>query len=136
MLQQNQDQKAGKFFNKKIVSLAVFSGLIGFSCGCTSVGTLGMITKSEADPASILRSGRSFKELGPAQGNACKYMFLSVVPWGESDLESAVGRALKKSNGDALLNVSVANSLYSFLPIYNILSVSCTAVKGIAIKFQ
>ena len=107
-----------------------------FFSGCTSVGTLGLITKSEADPASILKSGRSYKELGPASGNACKYILLSIVPWGDSDLETAVRRALKKSNGDALVNVSVASSLYSFLPIYNIVSVSCTAVKGIAIKYQ
>ena len=131
-----QNKKTFDFLNRRIWPLAIFAGLIGFSWGCTSMGTLGMITKSEANPTSILKSGRSFKELGPAQGNACKYMFLSIVPWGESDLEAAVGRALKKTGGDALLNVSVANSLYSFLPIYNILSVSCTAVKGISIKFQ
>ncbi len=115
--------------------LAMGAILIFFS-GCTSMGTLGMITKSEADPVSILKSGRSYKELGPASGNACKYILLSIVPWGDSDLETAVRRALKKSNGDALVNVSVASSLYSFLPIYNIVSVSCTAVKGIAVKYQ
>jgi hypothetical protein len=120
---------------RKWTALALIS-MIGASWGCTSIGTLGMVTKSEADPASILKSGRPFKELGPAEGNACKYILLSIVPWGESDLESAVGRALKKSGGDALINVSVANSLYSFLPIYNILSISCTAVKGISVKFQ
>ena len=69
-----------------------------FFSGCTSVGTLGLITKSEADPASILKSGRSYKELGPASGNACKYILLSIVPWGDSDLETAVRRALKKYN--------------------------------------
>lgn len=103
--------------------------------GCTSIGTLGLVTKSEINPAQILDSGRPFKDLGPAEGSACKYIFLSVIPWGRSDLELAVERALKKSSGDALVNVSVASSLYSFLPIYNILSVSCTAVKGGAIKF-
>lgn len=123
-------------YPKRKWAIFVLIAMIGSSWGCTSMGTLGMVTKSEADPASILRVGRSFKELGPAEGNACKYILLSIVPWGESDLESAVGRALKKSKGDALVNVSVANSLYSFLPIYNILSVSCTAVKGIAVKFQ
>ncbi len=117
----------------KLVSL---SALLIFLSGCTSMGTLGIVSKSEADPASILKSGRPFKAMGPASGSACKYILLSIVPWGDSDLESAVRRALKKSNGDALINVSVANSLYSFLPIYNIVSVSCTAVKGIAIKYQ
>jgi hypothetical protein len=121
--------------NTRRQSLALGAVLI-FLSGCTSVGTLGIITKSEANPAAIFKEGRPYKELGPASGNACKYILLSIVPWGDSDLETAVRRALNKSNGDALLNVSVASSLYSFLPIYNIVSMSCTAVKGIAIKYQ
>ncbi|NNN06788.1 MAG: hypothetical protein HKL90_12890 [Elusimicrobia bacterium] len=103
--------------------------------GCTSIGTLGLVTKSEINPAQILDSGRPFKDMGPAEGSACKYIFLSIIPWGRSDLELAVERALKRSSGDALVNVTVASSLYSFLPIYNILTVSCTAVKGDAIEF-
>ncbi len=121
---------------RKILAAASLCAALATFPSCTSMGTLGIITKSEADPVSIFRHGRSFKEIGPTEGSACKYMILSIVPWGKSDLQTAVDRALKKSGGDALINVSVANSLYSFLPVYSILSVSCTAVKGIAVGFE
>ena len=119
---------------KKLFPVALAAAVLSF--GCTSIGTLGLITQSEVNPASILKSGRPFKEIGPAQGSACKYILLSLIPWGQSDVELAARRALQRVKGDALVNVTVANSLYSFLPFYNILSVSCTAVKGIAVKFQ
>jgi hypothetical protein len=38
-----------------------------FIAGCSSSGTLGIVTQSSADPASLLRSGRTFKELGPVE---------------------------------------------------------------------
>jgi hypothetical protein len=44
--------------------------------------------------------------------------------------------ALTKVEGDALINVTVSNSLYGFVPIYNVFSYTCTDVNGIAIKFE
>jgi hypothetical protein len=35
-----------------------------------------------------------------------------------------------------LINVTTSSSLYGFIPVYNILSFTCTTVKGIAVKFQ
>ncbi len=104
--------------------------------GCTSVGTLGMVTKSTGDPGAMLRNAQPYKELGPAQGKACRFFLLGMVPWGDATLSTAVDGALAKAGGDALINVTVSNSLYGFLPIYNIFTYTCTDVKGIAIKIQ
>jgi hypothetical protein len=104
--------------------------------GCTSVGTLGIVTKSTGDPAAILRNGQPYKELGPAQGEACRYFLLAIVPWGDATLSTAVDNALAKVGGDALINVTVSNSMYGFIPIYNVFTYTCTDVQGIAIKLQ
>ena len=37
---------------------------------------------------------------------------------------------------DVARNVTVSNSLYGFVPLYNIFSYTCTEVKGIAIKLE
>lgn len=104
--------------------------------GCSSSGTLGIVTKSSADPASLLRSGRTFKELGPVQAQVCRHFVLAIIPWGESDFGRAVDKALVERGGDALLNVTVESSLYGFIPIYNVYTFTCTTVQGIAVKFE
>lgn len=110
--------------------------LLGLLCvaGCTSVGSLGLITKSSLDPISALKTGHSIKDLGPAQGQACRFFVLAVIPWGNSDIQTAVDRALAPSGGNALVNVTTATSLYGFVPIYNVLSFTCTTVKGTAVN--
>ena len=104
--------------------------------GCTSVGTLGLVTKSTGDPGAMLRNSQPYKELGAVRGSACRFFLLGVLPWGDATLSTAVDDALAKSGGDALINVTVSNSLYGFIPIYNIFTYTCTDVKGIAIKIQ
>jgi len=104
--------------------------------GCASVGTVGMITRSTTDPLSITKTAHAAKDLGPAQGEACRYFLLSMIPWGKSDLQAAVDDALVKIGGDALVNVAVSSGLYGFVPIYNIFSYTCTNVKGTAVKFE
>lgn len=103
--------------------------------GCSSSGTLGIVTKSTADPVSLLKAGRHYQELGPVEGQSCRHFVLAVVPWGEGDVTHAVDKALEQRGGDAMLNVSVETSLYGFVPIYNVYSFTCTTVKGIAVKF-
>lgn len=107
-----------------------------FLAGCSSSGTLGIVTKSTADNAALLKSGRAFQELGPVEGQACRHFVLAIIPWGEGDFANAVDKALAQKGGDALLNVSVETSLYGFIPIYNVYSFTCTTVKGIAVKLQ
>jgi hypothetical protein len=116
--------------------LSLFSAGVIFLAGCSSSGTLGLVTKSSADPASLLRSGRAFKELGPVEAEVCRHFLLAIIPWGASDFGRAVDKALVERGGDALLNVTVEASLYGFIPIYNVYSFTCTKVQGIAIKFE
>jgi len=113
-------------------------GLLGLLslAGCVSVGSLGVITKSSVDPASVLKTGHSVKELGPAEGEACRYFLIAVIPWGNSDVQTAVDKALAPSGGDALVNVTTSSSLYGFVPVYNVLSFTCTSVKGTEVKLE
>jgi len=100
------------------------------------MGSLGVITKSSMDPVSFLKTSHSVKDLGPAEGQACRYFLLAVAPWGNSDFQTAVDRALAPMGGDALVNVATSSSLYGFVPIYNVLSFTCTTVKGTAVKLE
>ena len=117
-------------------SLWLIATCVILLAGCSTSGTLGLVTKSTADPASLLRQGRSFKELGPVQAQVCRHFVLAIIPWGSSDFGTAVDKALIERGGDALLNVTVETSLYGFIPIYNVYSFTCTKVQGIAIKFE
>jgi hypothetical protein len=117
-------------------SLWIVVASVMLIAGCSSSGTLGIVTRSSADPASLLKSGRTFQELGPVEGQACRHFVLAIIPWGDGDFAHAVDQALENKGGDALLNVSVETSLYGFIPIYNVYSFTCTTVKGIAIKFE
>ncbi len=112
-----------------IVSIVILSG-------CTSTGTLGIVTKSSANPAKLLESAQGFEELGLTEGEACRHFILAIIPFGNSNLEKAVNKALEKTGGDALINVSTTSSLYGFIPLYNVYSYTCTTVRGIAIKFK
>ncbi|MEO5955790.1 MAG: hypothetical protein ABIR36_08910 [Nitrospiraceae bacterium] len=104
--------------------------------GCSSSGTLGIVTRSTADAGGLLKAGRSFQDLGPAEGTACRHFVLAIIPWGDSTFSTAVDNALQQKGGDALINVTVTSSLYGFIPIYNVYSFTCTEVKGVAVKFQ
>ena len=110
--------------------------LIALLSGCTSTGTLGIVAKSSADPAKLLRLAQGFEELGLTEGKACRHFVLAIVPFGNSDIEKAVNDALAKTGGDALLNVTTSSSLYGFIPYWNVYSFTCTSVRGTAIKFK
>lgn len=110
--------------------------LVLLLAGCSSTGSLGMVVKSTADPGALLKNQTTFKEIGPTQGEACRFFVLAIVPFGQSDVAKAVDDALTRSGGDALLNVAVSSSLYSFIPLYNIFTYTCTNVRGIAVKFE
>ena len=114
----------------------IFLLIMMLCAGCTSVGSVGMVTKEMGDPGALLRNGQPYKELGTAEGEACRFFILGAVPFGNSAFSTAVEEALENSKGDALLNVAVSSSLYGFFPIYNIFSYTCTNVRGIAIKFE
>jgi hypothetical protein len=117
------------------IRLVGLLGLLSLTA-CTSVGSLGVIAKSSADPVALLGESHSVKDLGPAEGQACRYFALAVIPFGNSDIQTAVDRALQKSGGDALVNVATCTSLYGFFPIYNVFSFTSTTVKGTAVKLE
>lgn len=104
--------------------------------GCSSTGNLGIATKSMADPGALVTTGGRYKEIGPAKGEACRYILIGIIPWGDSTATKAVSNALEQTGGDALINISVTSSLYTFIPIYNVFCFTCTSVEGIAIKFE
>ncbi len=110
--------------------------LIILASGCTSTGRLGLVTKSSANPATLLQSAQGFEELGSTEGRGCRHFVIGIIPFGNSDIEEAVNVALAKTGGDALINVSTETSLYGFIPIYNVYAFTCTTVKGTAIKFK
>ncbi|MFO7709159.1 MAG: hypothetical protein R6V84_13385 [Desulfobacterales bacterium] len=66
-----------------------------------------MVTKSTGDPGAMLKNAQSFKEIGPAQGRACRFFLAGVIPWGDAALSTAVENALSSVGGDALINGSV-----------------------------
>jgi len=103
---------------------------------CASTGTVGLLTRSLANPSDLLTQVHTYHVIGPVEGTACRYFALAVAPWGDSSTPTAVERALSGSGGDALLNVTVTSSLYGFIPYWNILSFTCTTVAGTAIRID
>lgn len=91
--------------------------LVVLASGCSSTGTLGIVTKSSANPATLLQSVQGFEELGLTEGKACRHFLLAIIPFGNSDIEAAVNIALEKTGGDALINVATESSLYGFIPL-------------------
>jgi hypothetical protein len=102
---------------------------------CTSVGQVGVMTRPSADPSAVIREAHRYHEIGPAKGTACRYFLLAIVPWGESTASRALDKALDATGGDALLNVTVYSSLYTFVPYFNIFAYTCTSVEGTAIDY-
>ena len=102
--------------------------------GCTSVGSAGLMVKSAANPLELARGG-SFHELGAVEATACRYLVLGVLPLGNADPGHVLEKALASTGADALLNVATSNSHYGFVPVYNVFSITCTTLKGTAIKW-
>jgi hypothetical protein len=114
--------------------ILVMAGML--MAGCSSTGNLGLVSKSAADPGSLVTTGGNYKEIGPAKGEACRYILVGIIPWGDSTASTAINNALANSGGDALLNVSVTSNLYSLIPIYNVFAWTCTSVEGLSIKYE
>ncbi len=119
-----------------LIRILVVALIIAMAAGCSSTGTMGIAAKSMADPGGLLKAGRSYSEIGPAYGRSCRFIAIGIVPFGNGTFTSALEDALAATGGDALLNVSVTNELYSLLPIYNVFCWTCTSVNGVAIKLD
>jgi hypothetical protein len=103
--------------------------------GCTSVGSAGLMVKPAANPLELARGG-SFRELGAVEATACRSLIVGVLPLGNADPGHVLEKALASTGADALLNVATSNSHYGFVPVYNVFSITCTTLKGTAIKFE
>ena len=110
--------------------------LVVLASGCSSTGTLGMVTKSSVNSAKLLQSAQGFEEIGLTEAMVCRHFILAIIPFGNSNIEAAVNKALRRTGGDALINVLITTSLYGFIPLYNVYSFTCTTVQGTAIKFN
>ena len=89
--------------------------LVGCSfilASCTSTGHLGIVTRSVSDNAAVLKSGKTIEELGVVSDDSCRYFLLGIIPWGNGTFSDAVQKALARTGGDALINVTVETSLY------------------------
>lgn len=110
---------------KRHGALTVFLLMLMAVSGCASEGRVGILSRGfslEADAGHLLRNGRTFDELGPVHGEACRHLILLAIPWGggsfgwgTATLSSALESALSIRGGDALLNVRVTTSLYNCL---------------------
>ncbi len=114
--------------------LALAALMVAIIAGCSSTEQVGLITQPTTEPGSLLTEQRSYVSLGPVEGTSCRYFLLGVIPWRDS--RTALGKALERSGGDAVINATVETSLYGFFPIYNVFSFTCTTVRGIAIKYD
>jgi len=118
----------------QLAILPAFLWLLSLA-GCTSVGSIGLMVKTGANPIDRARSG-SFQDLGYVEASGCRYLIIGIIPLGNSDPGYVLDQALDQKGADALLNVSTSNSHYGFVPIYNVFSINCTTLRGTAIKFE
>ncbi len=111
-----------------------------FLAGCTSTGTLGIVSNSESEADLGPHDSHTFHRVGSEiSGTACRHFILGILPLGNSDIESAMRKALESHpelKADGLVHVATQSSLYGFFPLYNVYTVTCTTVKGIPIRFD
>ena len=124
---------------RRVLAIGLFAGLL-MTSGCTSTGTLGLLSNSETEADLGPHDSHTFHRVGAEiTGTACRHFILGLVPWGDSDMETAMRDAFKKNpslHADGLVHVSTATSLYNFFPLYNFYTLTCTTVKGIPIRFD
>ncbi|MCL5953008.1 MAG: TRL-like family protein [Nitrospirae bacterium] len=114
--------------------------LLLFAAGCTSTGSIGLLTDSETETDLGPHDSHLFHRVGhQIEGRACRHFILGIIPWGDSDLESAMRDAFKKNpslHADGLVHVATSTSLYNFFPLYNVYTLTCTTVRGTPIRFD
>ncbi|HYN38982.1 MAG TPA: hypothetical protein VES39_07010, partial [Rhodospirillales bacterium] len=104
--------------------------------GCQTSSQVGIIGRPATDPGAAIRDAQPYKELGPSKGRSCRYFALAIIPWGDGTVGAALDDALQPHGGDALLNVLVTSSLYTFIPYFNVFSFGCTTLEGVVIAYQ
>ena len=124
---------------RSFVLVASFFSMILLS-SCTSTGNLGLLTNSETETDLGPHDSHQFHRVGEEiTGTACRHFILGIIPWGDSDVETALRHALHAHpslNADGLVHVTTETSLYGFFPLYDVYTLTCTTVKGIPIRFD
>jgi hypothetical protein len=130
--------KKPNFCRSFFLGVAFFT--MAFLSACTSTGSLGLISSSETEADLGPHDSHRFHRVGPEiTGTACRHFILGIIPWGDSDVETAMRHALhahSSLNADGLVHVTTETSLYGFFPLYDIYTLTCTTVKGIPIRFD
>jgi len=132
------NMKRLKFCRSFLLLASLFSMILLSSC--TSTGSLGLLTNSETESDLGPHDSHRFHRVGTEiTGTACRHFILGIIPWGDSDVETALRHALQAHpslNADGLVHVTTETSLYGFLPLYDVYTLTCTTVKGIPIRFD
>lgn len=122
------------------IILAAMIGVVFAVGGCTSNGAIGLLTNSETEADLGPHDPHTFHRVGDQiQGTACRHFILGLIPWGDSDVESAMRDAFKQNpslHADGLVHVTTATSLYNFFPLYNVYTLTCTTVRGVPVRFD
>lgn len=80
-----------------LLAIGLFTGLLVVS-GCTSTGNLGLLSSSETEADLGPHDSHKFQRVGTQiEGTACRHFILGIVPYGDSDLETAMKDAFKKT---------------------------------------
>lgn len=122
------EYKRGKEENMKR-TLALVVGMVIVPlilAGCMTMGS------GIAPSTAPITADDSYTEIGPAAGSAWGIHIMGLLPISESGTDIAVNRALTSSGGDALINVTMDNSVYMLM----VVNLYRTRVEGTAIKLQ
>lgn len=129
--------KKSILLSKTALSLGICALLLA---GCTSTGSLGILSNSESEADLGPHDDHTFHRVGSEiSGKACRHFILGILPIGNSDIESAMRNALSthpELKADGLVHVATQSTLYGFLPLYNVYTVTCTTVRGVPIRFD
>jgi len=134
------DQEEFVKISQRTPLLALFALGFFLTAGCTSTGSIGLLSNSETEADLGPHDSHKFHRVGgQIEGTACRHFILGLVPWGDSDLETAMKDAFKKNpalHADGLVHVTTSTSLYNFFPLYNVYTLTCTTVRGIPVRFD
>jgi hypothetical protein len=111
---------------KKVLLFAGVSILILTLSGCMSY-TGGVA------PSNVPLEGKTYSKLGKSQGADNTWYLFGVLPLGTSaSTEVALNRAIRKKDGDAMINITSDGYNYNYI----VLGRHKTVVRGTVIKFN
>ena len=105
----------------KLLALALLAG-----CAVAPVG----LTDSSTPLMGVDGQSRRYQILGKAHGSQGFVSLLGILPFGEPDIKSAIDDAVRKLNGDAMINPRYwYRAYYVFLFSYQTVEVEGDVIK-------